>query len=133
MKNREINLRTWMYLKAVPAALFLVYYWMCTRDHFHPAYVPAQTAVFAIAGALAAFQITYAKKREIFDEFARENLKTTDSFCLKVAYVLMICAAIVCVFTDFSGEAAGYCILLGILLLTLLRAALFSWNDRKGM
>ena len=79
------------------------------------------------------FQITYAKKREIFDEFARENLKTTDSFCLKVAYVLMICAAIVCVFTDFSGEAAGYCILLGSLLLTLLRAALFSWIDRKGM
>ena len=56
-----------------------------------------------------------------------------DSICLKAAYVLMIGAAVVCIFTDFSGEAAGYGILISILLLTVLRAILFAVIDKKGM
>ena len=133
MNSKKINLRTWMFLKITPAVLFLVYYWMCTREDFRAAYVYLQTAVFAAAGALVAYQIAYAKRRDIFDEFARENLKTVDSICLKAAYVLMIGAAVVCIFTDFSGEAAGYGILISILLLTVLRAILFAVIDKKGM
>ncbi len=133
MKSKSMNLKAWMFLKITPAVLFLLYYWMCTRDSFHPAYFYIQTAVFAAAGLLVAFQISYAKKRDIFDEFARENLKTTDSICLKIAYGLMILAAFVCVFTDFSGEIAGYGILISIVLLTVLRALIFSVIDIKGM
>ena len=66
MKAKTINLRAWMFLKAAPAALLLVYYWMCTREDFRPWYLYLQTAVFAAAGVLAACQIGYAKKREIF-------------------------------------------------------------------
>ena len=133
MNSKTMNLRVWMFLKVAPAALFLVYYWMCTRETFHPAYPVIQTAVFAAAGALAAFQISYARRRDIFDEFARENLKTTDSICLKIAYILMILGAIVCIFSDFSGVIAGYCLLAGILLLTVCRAVLFTVIDKRGM
>ena len=34
-------------------------------------------------GRAVAYQLYYAKRRDIFDEFARENLRTTDSICLK--------------------------------------------------
>lgn len=133
MGTKKINLSAWMFLKITSAALFLVFYWMCTRDSFHPAYMYIQTAVFAIAGLFVGFQISYAKKKDIFDEFARENLKTTDSICLKIAYALMIIAAIVCIFTDFSGVIAGYGILISILVLTILRAVIFTMIDKKGM
>ena len=122
-----------MFLKITPAVLFLVYYWMCTRDHFHASYVYIQTAIFAAAGALVALQLSYAKKKDIFDEFARENLKTTDSICLKITFALLIAAAIICIFTDFSGVIVGYCVLGTILLLTVLRAAIFFIIDKKGM
>ena len=45
----------------------------------------------------------------------------------------MILAAILCIFTDFSGVIAGYGILAAILLLTILRAVIFSAIDKKGM
>ncbi|OUP49265.1 hypothetical protein [Lachnoclostridium sp. An181] len=135
MKTQKttINLRTWMFLKITPAVLFWVYYWMCTRDSWSPAYMYIQTAIFAAAGLLVGYQISYAKRKDIFDEFAKENLKTTDSICLKIAYTLMIIAAVACIFSDFSGEIAGYCILTSILLLTILRAVIFSIIDKKGM
>ena len=133
MKAKTINLRAWMFLKAAPAALLLVYYWMCTREDFRTWYLYLQTAVFAAADVLAACQIGYAKKREIFDEFARENLKTTDSICLKAAFALMVLAAALCVLTDFSGVIAGYAILTALLLLVLLRAVLFAVINKKGM
>ena len=105
---------------------------MCTRDRFHASYMYIQTAVFALAGALVAWQISYAKRRDIFDEFARENLKTTDTICLKIAYTLMVIAAVACIFSDFSGELAGYCIIISILLLTILRAVIFTVIDQKA-
>lgn len=131
MNRKKMSLRAWMYLKITPAALFLVYYWMCTRRNFRPSYLYLQTAVFAAAGALGAVLLFHG--RDVFDEFAKENLRTTDSICLKIAYVLMILAAILCIFTDFSGVIAGYGILAAILLLTILRAVIFSAIDKKGM
>ena len=53
-------------------------------------------------------QISLCKKHNIFDEFAKKNLKTTDTlFCLKLAYVLMVNAPLACVFADFNGIIAG--------------------------
>lgn len=78
-------------------------------------------------------QISYAKKHNIFDEFAKENLKTTDSICLKIAYVLMVVAALACVFADFNGIIAGYFVVGGIFLLTVLRATIFAIIDKKGL
>ena len=133
MKNKTINLSVWMFLKAIPAALLLIYYWMCTIEGYNPVlrYIHAVTLVKA--GAIVWGQISYAKKQKIFDEFARENLKTTDSICLKIAYVLMVVATLACVFADFSGIIAGYFVVGGILLLTILRAVIFAVIDKKGM
>ena len=104
-----------MFFKAVPAALLLVYYCMCTWNGYDPVIRYFHAACLTMAGALVWGQISYAKKHNIFDEFARENLKTTDSICLKLAYVLMVIAALACVFADFNGMIAGYFVVGGIL------------------
>lgn len=132
-KTKSINLRAWMFLKIAPAALLLLYYWMCARTDFHASYLYVQSAVLALAGGLFAYQLYYAKRRDIFDEFARENLRTTDSICLKIACGVLVLAAVLCVFSDFSGIVVGYALLMGLLALTVARAVLFTVIDKRGM
>lgn len=132
-KTKTINLRAWMFLKIAPAALLLLYYWMCARTDFHASYLYVQSAVLALAGGLFAYQLYYAKRRDIFDEFARENLRITDSICLKIACGVLVLAAVLCVFSDFSGIVVGYALLMGLLALTVARAVLFTVIDKRGM
>ena len=132
-KTKSINLRAWMFLKIAPAALLLLYYWMCARTDFHTSYLYVQSAVLALAGGLFAYQLYYTKRRDIFDEFARENLRTTDSICLKIACGVLVLAAVLCVFSDFSGIVVGYALLMGLLALTVARAVLFTVIDKRGM
>lgn len=132
-KTKTINLRAWMFLKIAPAALLLLYYWMCARTDFHASYLYVQSAVLALAGGLFAYQLYYAKRRDIFDEFARENLRNTDSICLKIACGVLVLAAVLCVFSDFSGIVVGYALLIGLLALTVARAVLFTVIDKRGM
>lgn len=132
-KTKTINLRAWMFLKIAPAALLLLYYWMCARTDFHASYLYVQSAVLALAGGLFAYQLYYAKRRDIFNEFARENLRTTDSICLKIACGVLVLAAVLCVFSDFSGIVVGYALLIGLLALTVARAVLFTVIDKRGM
>lgn len=54
-KTKTINLRAWMFLKIAPAALLLLYYWMCARTDFHASYLYVQPAVLALAGGLFAY------------------------------------------------------------------------------
>lgn len=133
MKNKTINLSAWMFFKVVPAALLLVYYWMCTWNGYEPVIRYLHASCLPMAGVLVWGQVSYAKKHSIFDEFARENLKTTDAICLKLAYALMVIATLACLFADFDGIIAGYFVVGGILLLTILRAAVFTIIDKKGM
>ena len=132
-KTKSINLRAWMFLKIAPAALLLLYYWMCARTDFHTSYLYVQSAVLALAGGLFAYQLYYAKRRDIFGEFARENLRTTDSICLKIACGVLVLAAVLCVFSDFSGIVVGYALLIRLLALTVARAVLFTVIDKRGM
>ena len=133
MKQKPINLCLWMFLKTIPAALLLLYYWMCTLEGYNPVlrYLHGITLVLAIG--LAWTQISYAKRRQLFDEFARENLKLTDSLCLKLACLLMAAATLACVFADFSGIVAGYCVVWGLFALTVVRAILFTVIDKRGL
>lgn len=133
MKNKTINLSVWMFFKAIPAALLVVYYGMCAWNGYDPIIRYLHAACLTLAGALVLGQISYAKKHNIFDEFAKENLKTTDSICLKLAYVLMVIAGLACVFADFNGIIAGYFVVGGIFLLTVLRATIFAIIDKKGL
>lgn len=133
MKDKKLNLKAWMFLKVAPAVFFLMYYWMCTRSDYEPYYGNIQRVIFTITGGIVGLQIGYAKQKDIFDEFAKENLKTADSICLKVAFILMIIISIVCIFPPISGKIAGYCIIISILLLTILRAVIFYIIDKKGI
>ena len=109
MKANSINLSVWMFGKAAPAALFLFYYWACTVAGWTPAFRYVQAVSLVLAAVLVWAQVSYARKQKLFDEFARENLKTTDSICLRVAYVLMTAAALACVLvlSLFTGAAAA--------------------------
>ena len=131
--KKETNLRVWMFFKAVPALLLLIYYWLCTVDGYNPVFRYIHGVTIVIAGILVWWQYSYAKKNDIFDEFGRENLKTTDSICLKAAFVLMTIAVLACVFADFSGIIAGYFVVGGIVALAVIRAAIFTIIDKKGM
>lgn len=133
MKSKTVNLSVWMFLKAVPAVLLLLYYWMCTIEGYDPVFRYIHAVTLVLAGVIVWAQISYARKHKIFDEFARENLKTTDSICLKIAYALMVVATLACIFADFSGIVAGYFVVGGILLLTIIRAVMFAVIDKKGM
>ena len=133
MKNKTINLCVWMFFKAVPAALLVVYYGLCAWNGYDPVIRYLHAACLVLAAAFVWGQISYAKQRNIYDEFAKENLKTTDSICLKLAYILMVIAALACVFADFNGILAGYFVVGGIFLLTILRAAVFTVIDKKGL
>lgn len=133
MKRKTVNLSVWMFLKTVPAVLLLLYYWMCTIDGYNPVFRYIHVSTLVLSGAIVWAQISYEKKNKIFDEFAKENLRTTDSICLKVAYVLMVVATLACIFADFSGIVAGYFVVGGILLLTIIRAIIFAVIDKKGM
>ena len=127
--KKETNLRAWMFFKAVPAVLLLVYYWLCTVDGYNPIFRYIHASTLVLAGGLVLWQISYAKKNNIFDEFGLENLKTTDSICLKVAFVLMTIATLAC----FAGIIAGYFVVIGIVLLAIIRAIIFTIIDKKGM
>lgn len=131
--KKQINLSVWMFFKAAPAVLLLIYYGMCAWNGYDPVIRYLHAACLVLAGGLVWGQISYEKKHNIFDEFARENLKMTDSICLKLAYVLMIVATLACVFADFNGIIAGYFVVGGILLLAILRAVVFTIIDKKGM
>ena len=89
-----------MFLKAVPAVLLFIYYSMCTWDGYDPTLRYLQAVSLVLAGVIVLWQVSYAKKKKLFDEFARENLKITDSICLKIAYALMVIAALACVCQD---------------------------------
>lgn len=127
MKNKTINLSVWMFFKAIPAVLLLVYYGLCTWNGYDPIIRYLHAACLVLAGVFVWGQISYAKKHNIFDEFAKENLKITDSICLKLAYVLMVIAALACVFADFTELSQD------ILLLAILRAVIFAVIDKKGL
>jgi len=132
-KTKTINLRAWMFLKTLPAILLLLYYWMCTIEGYNPVFRYIHGVTLLLAGAVVWAQVSYAKKNNIFDEFALENLKTTDSICLRVSFALMSIETLACVFADFNGIIAGYFVVGGILLLTIIRAIIFTIIDKKGM
>ncbi|QQQ86860.1 hypothetical protein JHD53_01830 [Peptacetobacter hiranonis] len=131
--KKEVNLRMWLFFKSVPAILLFIYYALCTVNGYNPVfrYLHAVTLVLSIF--LVYWQHSFEKKNCIFDEFGSENLKTTDSVCLKFAFMLMAIETLACIFADFNGILAGYFVVGGIVILTIIRATIFTIIDKKGM
>ena len=140
MKNKKVSLRVWMFLKIAPSALLVLMYWMNVRTDFHH---PMQIAVILIIFGFVGVFSYYDKRTDLFDEFAKENLKRTDSACLKTAYALSSISvfALALLFSnrffanslEVSGIVIGYGIVFTILFFTILRAVIFFFIDKRGI
>ena len=79
--------------------------------------------------------------KDLFDELARENLRRADSVCLKTAYAIGVIAIFSAVmsarlpvdFPEITGVLIGHCVVFLMLLLTALRAVVFSIIDKRGI
>ena len=74
-----------MFFKAIPAVLLLVYYGLCTWNGMTLLSVICTQLALSLQGVFVWGQISYAKKHNIFDEFAKENLKNYGFYLLEVS------------------------------------------------
>ena len=137
MRQKKISLRIWMFLKIAPSALLVLMYWTNVRTVSHPMHFGITFIVLLFFGLFS----YYDKRADLFDESAKENLKRTDSICLKVAYAFGILSTVgfmipARLFVDapvVTGRTIGYGIVFSILFLTILRACIFSMIEKKGI
>ena len=137
--TKNISLRAWMFLNIAPSALLGFVYWTNVRTHSHPMSLVVTLIIF---GFFAVFNI-FSKRTDLFDESAKENLRRTDSICLKTAYALGVLIVFLAATSTrlfpivelprVTGALLGYCIIFLILLLSILRAVVFSVIDRRGI
>lgn len=130
-KEKKLGLGQAMYLKIIPAIFLVGYYWMLARSDYKESYSIIHNIIFGLIGVYAVIMMTY--KKEKFDEFALENLKTTDSKCMKITTLLLIIGALVSVISRFSGVIVGYYLVGSVLFITILRAIIFNKIDKEGM
>lgn len=133
MKDKKMNLRTWMIFKIIPSILLVIYYWMWARTDYKQSYMIIQNVFGCFVGGVFAIQFFYGKKRDIIDEFARETLYKTDSLCLKICYVLLVLISFASVIFELSGIIIGYLLVGSILVLTSIRAISFCRIDSRGI
>jgi hypothetical protein len=140
-----------MFLKIIPSALIVLFYFVDVSVRENA--IVHTVILFALLASLGLF-FHYDKRKDFFDEFAKENLRRTDSICLKIVFGISILTIFLQFFTtstlgrffvdfvddfrvhtllDFSGSVIGYWIVFLILLLTILRAIIFSIIDRRGI
>ena len=71
-------------------------------------------------------------KQESFDELAEQNLKETDSICLKISIVSLVAIAFMGALTILDAIAMGYAIVGWLVVMMILRFIIFSIKDIKG-
>ena len=131
MDNKKISLRSWMFIKIVPAVLLLAYYYMSVRttytsfDRFLP------NVIGALLGAL--FIVILKIDKDIEDERAKESKNLVDALCLKIALGLFTVIIFVLAVGSFSSITIGYFIAIAILVITMIRAIAFYIVDKKGV
>ena len=136
MEKRNISLRIWMFLNIAPAVLLTFVYWVNVRADSHAIHGIIALIVLSFFG----ISIYYDRKTDLFDESARENLRLTDSICLKTIYTISTFAVFSSITFDFPSVAlelswvtVGYGIVFSILVITILRAFVFLIIDKRGM
>ena len=141
--TKKISLRTWMFLKIANYAMLALLYWQNVR----PERRPIHAVITLIIIVLYVVFSYYDKRKDLLDESAKENLRRTDSILLKIifamGYIMVFCQFIVRTYHGvafferpplyFSWVIIGYCIVFLILLLSILRAVIFSVIDKRGI
>ena len=135
MKDRKVTLKEIVGTKIIYALLLACYYWMWARRDWHNYYDTIQHGIVIFTVVFFLLQASRIRKynKEEKDELAIRNLQRTDSIGLKI----MIAAAIVIAFAGavgaIDGRTAGYALVGTIFGLAVLRFAIFTVMDSKGV
>ena len=133
-KNSKVTLLELVATKIIYAMLIVVYYWMWARRDWHDFYVTIQNAVgvFTLIYLVLMAGRIRKYKQESFDELAEQNLKETDSICLKISIVSLVAIAFMGALTILDAIAMGYAIVVWLVVMMILRFIIFSIKDIKG-
>lgn len=137
--NKKVTLAEIVGTKIVYALIMVSYYWMWARTGWKDYYIIIQSAMGGFV--LVFFLIQEARirkyKREGIDELAEHNLKRCDAICFKLFVAVMVVTAWICAIIGhtnaLSTEIVGWIIVLTILILTVIRTALFMFMDKRGI
>lgn len=134
MKSK-VTLREMVGTKTIYALLIAVYYWMWARQDWHEYYLTIQYAIVAFSVLFFAIQADRVRKykKEQKDELAIQNLRRTDSICLRIMMAAVIIIAFAGGVTFIDGRIAGYALVGTIVVLTIIRFAAFCIMDSKGV
>lgn len=134
MKSK-VTLREMVGTKIIYALLIAVYYWMWARQDWHEYYLTIQYAIVAFSVLFFAIQADRVRKykKEQKDELAIQNLRRTDSICLRIMMAAVIIIAFAGGVTFIDGRIAGYALVGTIVVLTIIRFAAFCIMDSKGV
>ncbi len=134
---KKVSLRELVADKIVFAILIAVYYWMWARDDWKDYYTTIQNIVciFSIFYFVSRSIRLRKYKKEIPDEMAEANLKRCDAICLRISVVALILISFVCAAGRFAltTEIIGYCLVGVLVLLSVIRTAIFYFMDKKGL
>ena len=134
MKSK-VSLKELVGTKIVYALLLVCYYWMWARRDWHDYYMSIQYAVVGFSILFFLIQIDRIRKysKETKDELAVQNLRRTDSICLKIMIVAAIIIAFAGAMALFDVRMAGYALVGIILVLAIIRFIVFCIMDSKGV
>lgn len=134
MKSK-VSLKELVGTKIVYALLLVCYYWMWARRDWHDYYMSIQYAVVGFSILFFLIQIDRIRKysKETKDELAVQNLRRTDTICLKIMIVAAIIIAFAGAMALFDVRMAGYALVGIILVLAIIRFIVFCIMDSKGV
>ena len=137
--NKKVSLKEIVGTKIVYAIILTSYYWMWARTDWKDWYETVQSMLGVFLFSFFTLQMIRISKykKEGIDEMAEQNLKRSDSICIKllvgvmaaVAYGAAILGHVNVVSTGFIGWA----IVLSILALSVIRTVMFVVMDNKGV
>ena len=134
---KKVSLRELVADKIVFAVLIAVYYWMWARNDWRESYKTIQFVVFAFSFYYFVNRSIRLKKykQEAVDEMAETNLRRCDAICLKICVAALIVIGFACALGRLvlSTEIIGYCLMAMLILLSIIRTAIFWFMDTKGI
>jgi len=145
---KKLKVGSCLWLQALLSALLPVFYFCSFSVSRQGDAVAAKVSfnLFLFLGLVLLAMLAAAalrRRQEKCDEYARRALQTADSLCFRAALVFLSVILLPALLlstlfapapvTTYAVIGFGKLMVSGIFALFLLRAALFSWIDRKGL
>ena len=130
MQNHKVSLKLWRASRIVPAlALFAVYHFSVQPSASFIRELLQWVFLVMMIGSL----LLLSKKRDVIDESAKEILKKTDYFCLRVFYILSAFILVLILLYIDDAKIIGYFIAGEVVVITACRIVLFWVFDSCGV